>query len=64
MSEEILVGLDPDEIFAVRDNLEAAQRLFDGPPSRRIPESMCTEISQLLYLLELAVRGQHELKGP
>ena len=63
MSEQILIGLDADEIFAARDNLEAALKLKDGPPARRIPETMCVEISQLLYLLELAVRHQHEIGG-
>lgn len=60
-SREILSGLDPDEVFAVRDNLEAALKLSSGPPARRIPESMCIEISQLLYLLELATRRVQEI---
>ena len=61
MSQEILSGLDADEILAVRENLEAALRIAGGPPARRIPETMCKEIQQLLYLLELAVRRQQEV---
>lgn len=56
MTPELLSGLDPDEIFATRENLEAAIRVGDGPASRRIPEGLCIEIEQLLYLLELAAR--------
>lgn len=57
----ILSGLDVSEILAARENLESASRLRDGPAARRIPESMCVEIGQLLYLLELAVRRHQEI---
>lgn len=57
----ILSGLDISEILAARENLESALRLRDGPAARRIPESMCIEIGQLLYLLELAVRRHQEI---
>lgn len=56
MGDQTLAGLNADEVFAVRENLEAAARLADGPSARRIPEAMCVEIEQLLRLLELAVR--------
>lgn len=54
-------GLDADEILAVRENLQAAARLADGPPARRVPESMCDEIDQLLQILELLTRKQNEI---
>lgn len=60
MTAEFLSGLDPDEIFATRDNLEAAVRENYGPASRRLPESLCVEIEKLLYLLELAVRQRRD----
>jgi hypothetical protein len=61
MTDEFLSGLDADEIFATRENLEAAIRISEGPAARRIPESLCIEIDQLLYLLELAVRQKQEV---
>lgn len=61
MTAEFLSGLDPDEIFATRENLEAAMRVNEGPVSRRIPESLCIEIDKLLYLLELAVRQRRNI---
>ncbi|MEP2608556.1 MAG: hypothetical protein ABJH57_01915 [Cyclobacteriaceae bacterium] len=61
MSNDLLLGLDADEIFAARDNLEAAVRLRTGPKARRIPEGLCVEVDQLLYLLELAVRKSQEI---
>jgi hypothetical protein len=61
MTAKFLIGLDPDEIFATRENLEAAIRVPDGPASRRIPESLCVEIEQLLYLLELAARQSRNI---
>ncbi len=61
MTAEFLSGLDPDEIFATRENLEAAIRVIGGPASRRLPESLCVEIEQLLYLLELAVRQRSDI---
>lgn len=61
MTAEFLSGLDPDEILATRENLESASRIEIGPEARRIPESLCTEIAQLLYLLELAVRQKREI---
>ncbi len=64
MIPEFLSGLDPDEILATRENLEAARRVHDGPVARRLPESLCEEIDRLLYLVELAVRKQREIDGP
>jgi hypothetical protein len=61
MTADFLSGLDPDEILATRENLEAAVRISDGPEARRIPESLCFEIEQLLYLLELAARQRREI---
>ena len=61
MTAEFLSGLDPDEILATRENLEAALRITEGPKARRVPESLCDEVSQLLYLLELAVRQRREV---
>lgn len=61
MDGEFLSGLDATEITAVRENLEAAIRISEGPAARRIPETMCAEIDQLLYLLELAVRRNQEV---
>lgn len=61
MTAEFLSGLDPDEILATRENLEATIRITVGPTSRRVPESLCDEVSQLLYLLELAVRQRREV---
>ncbi|MEE4317750.1 MAG: hypothetical protein V2I74_12300 [Erythrobacter sp.] len=56
MTSEFVSVLDPDEILATRENLEAAIKVSDGPASRRIPESLCVEIEQLLHLIELAAR--------
>jgi hypothetical protein len=61
MDRDFLSGLDANEILAVRENLESATRLDGGPCARRIPESMCVEIDQLLYLLELGVRRTQEI---
>ena len=55
-----LIQLDADEILAVRENLQSASRLSDGPPARRIPEGLCSEIDQLLRLLEEEVRRAQE----
>jgi hypothetical protein len=60
MTAEFLSGLDPDEILATRENLEAALRISGGPEARRVPESLCSEIAQLLYLLELAARERRD----
>lgn len=48
---------DPDEIYAVRDNLGACDRAGMGPPGRFLPESLCVEIDQLLQLYEAEIRA-------
>ena len=60
-----IVQLDADEILALRENLEASIALYDGPPGRRVPESLCAELDQLLHLVEMDLRviGQ-ELARP
>lgn len=50
--------LDPDEVLAVRENLEASIRIGDGPPGRRVPETLCAEIGNLLRLIEVEMRRQ------
>lgn len=60
MTTAFLSGLDPDEIVEIRENLDAAIRENLGPASRRLPESLCVEIEQLLYQLELAVRQRRD----
>lgn len=62
VSDQTLAGLDADVLLAVRENMEAAPRLADGPSARRIPETMCLEIEQVLRLRELTVRQQSEFR--
>lgn len=58
MSISYLVGLDADEIAATRENLQSSAMLVDGgPPGRRVPQSLCTEIEKSLHYFELAVRA-------
>lgn len=53
-----LLQLDPDEVLAVRENLEASIYIDGGPPSRRVPETLCVEIEKLIKLMELEIRKQ------
>jgi len=53
---DALSQLDADEVLAVRENLESARKIPDGPKARCVPESLCIEIDGLLRLIELAVR--------
>ena len=55
-----LGALDPDEILAIRENLEACRRATAGPASRVVPESLCVELEQCLRLLEAEVRATGE----
>lgn len=51
-----LGALDPDELLAIRENLEACRRATVRPASRVVPESLCVELEQCLRLLEAEVR--------
>ena len=57
MTTSYLIGLDPDEIAATRENLESAVELQDGPAGKRVPLTLCTEIEKILHYFELAVRA-------
>ena len=59
-----IVQLDPDEVLALRENLEAAISLYDGPHARRVPETLCAEIDQLLRLVELDLRTANNKPSP
>ena len=51
-----LSQLDPNEVLAVRENLESAKVHMPGPPARVVPEGLCDETVKLLTLLELEIR--------
>ena len=59
-----IAQLDPDEVLALRENLEAAIFLYDGPRARRVPETLCAEIDQLLRLIELDLRVANNEPSP
>lgn len=55
-----LGALEPDELLAIRENLESCRRSTAGPASRVVPESLCVELEQCLKLLEAEVRATGE----
>ena len=57
-SDTALLALDPDEIRAIRENIADAKRSHDGPPTRILPETLCSEIDTILAFVEsYAARG-------
>ncbi|MGB3470865.1 MAG: hypothetical protein WBA51_08595 [Erythrobacter sp.] len=59
-----VLQLDADEVLALRENLQAAITYYDGPPARKVPETLCAEIDQLLRLIELDIRSSHNGRSP
>ncbi len=55
------IGPCPDDLLALRDNIQACRPTSDGPPSRVVPESMCSEIESVLRYLEAEARRQEQL---
>lgn len=58
-----LGALDPDELLALLENLEACRATAEGPKARVVPESLCAEIEQCLRLLRAEVKAARGLRG-
>lgn len=60
MTADFMSGLDPEQIFRIRQDLDHAATVAAGTAPRSITEDLYTQIAQMLYLLELAVRKHHD----
>lgn len=57
-----LAQLDPADLLALLENLEACRATGEGPEARVVPESLCVEIEQCLKLLRAEVRAARGLR--
>lgn len=58
--ERTYAALAADEVLAAVENLEDCLRLTDGPPGRRVPETLCLEIERLLTLFSKELRDAYD----
>ena len=52
-----LVSRQKIELLALLENLRGCASLRDGPPARRVPEAMCSEMEDLLERLVAVDNG-------
>lgn len=64
MTADYMSGLDPEQIFRIRRDLDRAETFAASTAAPvKMPSVLCAEIANLLYLLELAVRSHQDFSG-